>query len=186
MSPLTQRIASTVYRAAYVPGDQCCKATTWLNDLTRLTRQNDTYHAYMRAPLSLGRLETRHSSKESDAGRDTCCSNSQLSRLRSDGTSTAKPSCFYCSILYALCSNSQLPHLWTWREEHGQAVMFLLLHIIRPLQLVTQILFWYRKFLWMFSGLFSFDTMVQRLEIDIIAFRSVPTRILVGTSPWSF
>ena len=36
----------------------------------------------------------------------------------------------------------------------GQAVMFLSLHIIRPLQHVTQILFWYRKFLWMFSGLF--------------------------------
>ena len=33
---------------------------------------------------------------------------------------------------------------------------------------------------------FSFDTMVQRLEIDFKAFRSVPTRILVGTSSLIF
>ena len=45
-------------------------------------------------------------------------------------------------MLYALYSNSQLIYpVFGVTDEQGQAVIFFSLHIIRPLQHVTQILF---------------------------------------------
>ena len=52
-----------------------------------------------------------------------------LHRPCNAGTSTAKPSCLYSSLLYALhIDNSSVPSL-VWRDQHGQAVMFVSLFL---------------------------------------------------------